>query len=286
MENQQKINLYQVRDFGENFSVLLDFLRQNYSPILKGIVFVFPVMLLATYLLLDLQTASMGGITNPNDIFDIYASPKFWLGLLLSAIASLSVNYYTVAYMVKYTETESITVENSDVWNTVKKIFLPLFFASIVYGLAIGVGFVLCFIPGVILLVYLMFYQFCYTAEEDTSILDSFSRSWNLVKDNWFSCFGFMFVIGILAFILALVFSLPQYIPIIGTAFDIPFLSSEIVLYITTFIYYAGSLMLAPLTTVAIGVLYFSRRSDYDNIEINDNIDQIGMPRNNNDQYY
>lgn len=282
MENQEKINLYQVRDFNENFTTLLDFTKQNYAPIVKGIAIVIPLMLVAVYLMMGLQ--ELNTMTDFDQMFLLGSSLKAFLGLFLYGIAAFAVNIYTVCYMVEYTEGEGYLVNSPAVWKRVKKAILPLFLCSILYGLAVGIGFVLCIIPGIILWIYLLFYQFVYVAE-NSSIGDSFTRSWNLVTNNWFSTFGFMFVLGILMFIISMVFSLPQYLPVLGEAFDISALNNPILTYITSFIYYSGSLLLAPITVIATGVLYFSRRSDYDNIEINDNIDNLGTPPDNN-QYY
>ncbi|NDV70329.1 hypothetical protein [Dysgonomonas sp. 25] len=288
MEHQEKINLYRVRDFSENFNVLFDFLKQNFGPIIKGIIFAFPVMLVVTYLLMGLK--GVENVRDFNDMFLLYGSAKVILGSILSMIVNLCVTYYTIIYMVKYTETKGIVVDNKEVWKRMKSVFLPLFGASILYGLGVGIGFLLCVIPGIIVLIYLLFYQFVYVAE-DSSIIDSFSRSWELVKDNWFVTFGFMLIVGILMWILSWIFSLGTFLPALGVAFDIPALGSDIVIYISSFIAQAGSLLLMPISGVAIGVLYFSRRSDVDHIEINTDIDSLGeieqpQGNSNNDQYY
>lgn len=286
----KKINLYQVRDFGENFSVLLDFLKQNYKSILKGAVFFLPISLVAAYFMVDYQKSAIAvnaaATTNPYEVLEMYGEPKFWIAYLLIFLSQLGVYAYTACYMVKYTETESLKVEDKQVWNLVKRIFLPAFLASILYFLAFGIGLVFCLIPGLILGIYLLFYMYVYAAEEGTTISTAFSRSWDLVRDNWFITFGFILIVYILVLVVGLVFNIPSFLTGMGIGLGIDFFASDMFLYISLFVSYAGSLMVMPILFIAIGVLYFSRRSDHDDIQINDNIDQIGTHQNNDSQYY
>jgi uncharacterized membrane protein len=73
----------------------------------------------------------------------------------------------------------------------------PFIIASILYGIAIFVGLVLCIIPGIIAAFMLSFYGF-YVLDQNAEPVAALSASFNLVKDN----FGIVFLIVLVAFVI------------------------------------------------------------------------------------
>lgn len=283
MDNQEKINLYKVRDFSENFETLVKFLKQNYGPIIKGICYIIPLMLIISYFLIEVESFTGDPYLYINSSDMLLNSLKVVIGSALYLFLYLVISTYVICYMVQYSETKDVEVDPKVVWNKLKRAIFPLLGATILYGLAICFGFILCFIPGVIIFVYLIFYQFCYVSEENTGVSDCLSRSWNLVQNNWWITFAFTLVVGIVVTIVSYIFSIPVALSSLGKVLDIDFLNNAIYKYIATFISYTGTLLLIPISTIATGVLYFNRRSDYDDIELYSEIDSIGTPSNEDD---
>ncbi len=97
------------------------------------------------------------------------------------------------------------------------KTWVFLVVALIVQGIAVGIGFVALFIPGLFLLVSLIFTQ-VYVAVEGEGPFEALSSSWSLAKGNRFPLFG----LGIVIFVISLLASLPTGIvtvfsPVAGT---------------------------------------------------------------------
>lgn len=74
--------------------------------------------------------------------------------------------------------------------------------ASILYGIIVGIGFILLVIPGIYLIVRFLFVPEAIVLER-TGILGAFGRSSELVKGSWWRVFG----IGLLVFIITAVLS-------------------------------------------------------------------------------
>ena len=68
---------------------------------------------------------------------------------------------------------------------------------SILYGIIVAVGLILCIIPGIIAAILLAFYGF-YILDQGMSGTEALSASYNLVKDN----FGRVFLVLLVAFII------------------------------------------------------------------------------------
>ena len=95
-----------------------------------------------------------------------------------------------------------------------------LFIALIVQGIAIGLGFIALIIPGLFLLVSLIFTQ-VFVALEGEGPFEALSSSWSLSKGNRFSLFG----LGVVLFVISLLVSIPATIvtvlsPVVGTVLN------------------------------------------------------------------
>lgn len=279
MESQQKINLLRVRDFTSNFSTIIEFTKQNYSSILKGICYVIVIgVITVTYFFTSMNTNmnKVADITDIHEVLAIYKSWRFPVGFITLCLMSLIINTFVICYISKYDESDSGIVNISSVWKKVSQVIIPLLVYSIIYGIIISFGFVLCLIPGIILAIFFTFYSYIYVVEK-LSLVDTFKRSWKLVKDSWFTIFGIQLIIGIVILIITFLvnFSLSS-LRVIGTTTSSEFLGGDIFLYITNLIINTISMLLSPIPTIATGILYYSCRADVDKIETNDNIKNIG----------
>lgn len=75
-----------------------------------------------------------------------------------------------------------------------------MFVGLVVFGLIVAAGFVLLVIPGVFLLVSLLFWN-VYVAVEDRNFIDALQESWALTRGNRWQVLG----VGILIFLVSLV---------------------------------------------------------------------------------
>lgn len=111
----------------------------------------------------------------------------------------------------------------SDLFNGGSR-FLPVLGGSILAGVALIVGFALCFVPGVILLLY--FWPFYYlVVDEKARVLDSFTMAGRITEGNrlttfliWLLSVGIS-LLGVLALCVGLLFALPLISLLWATAY-------------------------------------------------------------------
>lgn len=105
----------------------------------------------------------------------------------------------------------------SGVADDMLKTWVFLVVALIVQGIAVGIGFVLLIIPGIFLMVSLIFTQ-VFVAVEGEGPFEALSSSWSLAKGNRFPLFG----LGVVLFVISLLVNIPAgivtfLIPVVGT---------------------------------------------------------------------
>jgi len=288
MNEPKKIKLFGTRDFSENFDMALTFIKHNYGAILKPLCILIPIILIAVFVAPDTTSLTSGDIysyDNPMDIYKEIFTMGYFISIFLTSLASFLSFVFVVAYMAEYTKTTDGVVKISDVWSKTLNVAIPVFFASILFGIAVSIGTILCIIPGIIVYVYLGFYIYVYI-NEGLGIIDSFQRSYDLVKGNWWMTFGFGLVFMILLIIAAMIFTIPTYLAGIGIALDIEFLTGSIYMYIANMISSLGSFILYPIVYMAMGVVYYSLRNQADKIDEETEIDSIGTFNNEDTTQY
>ena len=101
---------------------------------------------------------------------------------------------------------------------------------SILTSLMIFGGLILFIIPGIILAIYLTFTLYAFIVD-GTSYSESWSRSWSLVKDNWWRTLGYFMILSLIIILISLAFGLAIFpISILG-------------IFITKFSFIAGYLI-------------------------------------------
>lgn len=100
---------------------------------------------------------------------------------------------------VKQVRGEPISV--SDVFSG-GPLFLNMLLLNLVYGLGVGIGTLLCIIPG-LLVAGLLFPAFALIADGD-SLSTALTRSSNAMKQDMWSAAGFIFVMGLLVLVSAI----------------------------------------------------------------------------------
>lgn len=288
-QQQQKIRLYQSRDFGGIFDTSFAFIKQHYGAILKSLLVFIPILLLAIYFFMNiLSLSTLGGAgryNDPSTIFYEIFDWRFFLGFLLIMIASYLMALYPVCYMALYAESRDGKVDSKAVWDKLKQVVLPLLGFSIVYGILVTVGTMLCFIPGIIVAVYLCLYLYVYVIE-GKGLVETFQRSIDLIRHHWWITFGMMIVFSFIIGAITFVFTLPVYGTLVGVLLDIDFLQSELYIYLTYSLSYIARFLLNPAMCIVLGIMYFSYRSQLDGVDVTDEIDLIGIEKENPDKWY
>lgn len=281
---QNKIEFQRYRDFGQIINSTFEFIRQNFLPLLKSLIFIVGPFLLITGLLLGFYQKSVF------TLFQITSLSQTGLIILLLIVSIfltmqmlLSTVYSFIMIYLSKDEFTQISIE--EVWDGVKQIFfkilgltLSLIFliAAAFFILVLFIGltanatqnpflglliFILLIIPILFFIVKLSF-VYIVALNEKKGVFESIQRSFYLIKNKWWFTFGLIFVLGIIQGLMGVIFQIPQYIIMFATMFnsldgsgvsDI----TEILIMVTSVIS-AFQYLLSSITIIALAFLYFS----------------------------
>ncbi len=217
-----KINLYKQRELGDLINITFAFIRQNAKPLFKAHVAInLPIMLGLVFLTLVMQYFTGFGFEKQ---ISVSAAEGFlWSVPYISNLSFISLSallfYITLGlvntvYMHLYAQQgieNAAQIKPAQVWQGVKSNFAASFGGILLFTIAMVVGFVLCIVPGIFVVVAFWLFQSSIVFEK-TDGVSSLSRSYNLVKGNWWFSFGLLLIVSILGGILAAIINLPSII--------------------------------------------------------------------------
>lgn len=273
------IELKKQRDFGDIITATFDFIKLNFKPLIELIFYyVGPVILISSVMSASWQTDFQQSIDpyNPSSVFVQLASPKYLLTLLLKLIAYTLLQGLTYGYVLLYAERKGQNIEISEVWAYAKDKFFLILGTSIVVGLLATVGFILFIIPGIYLTISLI-PIFIVRLAEDKTIGEGISRSFSLIKGNWWFTLGLIAVLGVLMMIVIYAFYIPAGI-IMGIMdfSDLSSFNSSSILYmILMTIGDFLSMVLYIVPVIATSILYFSLVEQKDSDSLFNMVDKI-----------
>jgi hypothetical protein len=127
---------------------------------------------------------------------------------------------------------------------SVEPVFWPLVGVSILFGLGVGIGFILLVIPGLILLVVWSVVA-PVTVLERPGVFAAFRRSRELVHGNGWNVFGVIVIVFVVVFVISILAGIAASgLGAVGRAF----------------VQWAVNSAVAPVTALSASVLYFALR--------------------------
>jgi len=203
---EQKVELRKIRDFSDNLNDTILFIRQNFKPLLTGFLSTAGIFMLTSAILNGLYQSQFGVLLqqifnrstptpmSPGELFNtnyflvlIFA----WLNYVAMQVAVIS---YIKVYEIKNGEAPTIV----EVWDVFKRYFLKVFFYSIPIVILIGLGLILCFIPGIYLWVVFVPFSVILIIEEET-FGGAYDRCFRLIKNNFWISLGIYFLTYLIA---------------------------------------------------------------------------------------
>lgn len=281
---QNKIEFMRYRDFGQILNSTFEFIRQNFLPLLKSLIFIVGPFLLITGILLGFYQKSVLTIFNITSFSQtgIIALLLIILIFLVTQMMLTTVYSFILIYLSK---TEFTPISIDEIWDSVKQNFYKvlglnavIFFLFLIYltiflliivavsggtsgsGLGIFLFFIL-FIFLVFIMVK-MCLAYMIMLYERTGIWASIQRSFYLTKNKWWFSFGLIFVLSLIQSLMGFIFQIPQYIIMVTTMFNSLDGSgvsgvTEILIMLTSIIA-AFQYLLFSLIIIALAFLYFS----------------------------
>jgi len=286
------INLKQKRDFGDVFNAAFTFIKQEFKPLGKAMLFfVLPFLLISAILSVFINIEQQKAVhmlrpDNPafaaspfSSLATVYKYVALTMLVYLFAITAMRCTLY--GYIKAYNEKGKDNFTIDDVWSEVRKFFFPVLGTSLLITMMVGLGLVFCIVPGVWLGVSLSLIYVSMMLE-GKGMSSAFSRSFDLTKQDWWVTLGIIVVSFIIVYVLTLLLSIPSMILGIKSVFtnfkniqqaqemNFP-ISVYIVSAITSLATYL--LFIIPFTTTAIQ--YFSLVETKDRVSLQNKIEQI-----------
>ncbi len=325
MENIEIITLQRERDFSRRINATFVFIRQNFGSLFKALIVIAGPSVVLTAAIVTTMAGDMfslipGVDQNPDAFANYFLSVSFWLQLVLMLILFFVTGCMTISvvnnYIILYDEQKTNRISVSDVWDRVRASFwmyagtMFMFFVmaivayllmalvSVVFSLVtpflmglVFLGFYCLFIWAAIAMSMTFFVQSC----EKAGPIQAMIRSVNLVKGEWWSSFGFHFVIYLIASVLVSIVFIPFYIIffiMMMHSIDNPTNEAPTWLQwalVTMFVvYYVASILVNVLPNVAVAFQYFNLVEIKESRGLITDFDSIGQQPTHNpeeDQY-
>jgi hypothetical protein len=318
MNQAEKINFRQTRDFTEVFNVSIKFLRQNFKLFFKSIILVAgPFLLLSAIATGFYQSNAVGLTTIPRDGAPDFLSRFGWSFILLlvaGIFANLMLIGTSFAYMINYMEKGPGNFTVSDVGNTVFKnfgklvltllgffvILIPLILLFVLVALGFqgaGAGLIvllvfLMFVGMAILLPPLMWQwgaMYLVVMQEKIGVFAAFSRTYRVMKGKFWWTWLLMFCALLAIGFASLIFTVPQLIYQMVLIFGANKSGGEtsvvfiVVVAVCTFF----NTVVHSVLYIISGFHYYSLAEEKDGIGLMERIDEIGnTPDTNVEQQY
>lgn len=289
--SQNEINFKQEREFGDLFNATFAFIGSEFKKLGTAILyFVLPLLLIAAlvgaYAGMEQQQAiqqiqsGTAAYNNPLDIFGSVFNIYFFINILATLAATTILTCTILGYIKLYVRQGKDGFTLTEVWREVIRYFFPVLGTSIITGIIVGFGFAFCFLPGVYLGVSLSLILPILVLE-GKGFGDAFSRSFKLVKPNFWMILGALIVIFIIVYLLSIIFSIPALIMGLKSMFfnlkqsqDINF-NFGISYYIYNGISSLLTYIVGAIPTIFLALLYYSQVETYEKPSLNEKIEQL-----------
>ena len=196
---KHKFNFRVERSFSESISATFDFFRYNFKMIMKvifripGPLVIFGALMLLPYYMETFDNLHNNAVSY-NKLSLFLMGVGFLIFFLGSTLAFLAFNEYVNLYQ-KAEDPQTITVK--EVYENVKVHFWTFIGAYLLVMLIVVAGFFALVIPGIYFMTALMF-TFPVISIENKNVSDAISRSFHIIKGNWWATFGLFFVLTLL----------------------------------------------------------------------------------------
>jgi hypothetical protein len=249
MQTFQKIPFRQTRDFGQIFNATFAFIHQNLRKLGKVILFIVGPFILLSGVFSGLYYADILTF-RPEQQEPFAFATHFLLMAFFSIVGTVTFIGVICEYVVLYMDNEYDAFDVNEVWKATRKDFWMILLTAIGFAVPVGLGTLMCFIPGIYLFVPLSMILIV-RVRERIGFFNAFSRCFELVKNHWWITYGLLIVAFIMDGVLSFVFYIPQYVVTFWSAmhavketagatdYRFLFILTSIVSFVGGFVFYA-----------------------------------------------
>jgi len=280
---EPQVELSKTRDFGEIISDSIAFIRQNLKPLLSAFFVFCGIFLLVTAVATIMQQIRLSELINSVDYTseDRPSFSEFGLEtavtLLFMMLTYIAMPLTILSFMALYKQKGNVAPTNEEVWGYFKYYFFKILGSSVLNGIVLIIGFVFCFIPGIYLYPILGLIVPVIIVE-NSGYSYAWDKSFRIIKENWWTVFGVLFVTGLMVSICSLIVNVPfQAIDLTKVYLhQIKDVHLTMVTVVLGTVLRQMAMVLHILPMVALGICYFSLTEAKDGTGLMDRIDQLG----------
>jgi hypothetical protein len=302
MEEKTLIRLYQRRTFSEKFSATIDFVRENWKPILKYFTyFMLPFAIIQGVVFEGMMNAMPNDNTN-SDLSQLLGSlffAKYGAYMLIYVIVSLIVGSMVFSMIQLYATREGRlqNLQIGELWNSMKQNLWRLLFAEVImfvifvaYTLVIVVTAVVSLytliltIPAFFVMMVPLVFLLPVSVFDKASLSTLVVRTFKFGFITWGGTFGFIFVISLVANIISGIATTPWYViylfqymmPMIHHSQSLsPSVGMEICSYLSGIFMAYGNSLSSVLVLIGVAFQYGHATEVCENVTIDSEIDKF-----------
>ena len=272
-----------IRDFGTVMNHSFDFIKVEYKRLGKALlIYVLPFLILTGILLVFIQISMSDnlerGIQAGTSMFQNYSWGKMAYSYVLQILNYTVLSTVVFSFINLYLKKKG-AFEVNEIKSTLLKVGGKIFIANIVVGIITVIASIFLLIPGIYLGVV-----FSLVAPiivfEDTGLGQALSRSFQVIKGNWWKTFGIVIIGILIIYIFSIILSIPLIIAAAAKSFHATTGQSQ--LQIFTPGYLIMSTIISIIQTLAyslliifISVQYFSLVEEKERPTLQEKIDQL-----------
>ncbi len=295
MENYSFIEFKKERDLGTILSDTFKFLRENWKAYFLTILKVCGPVLLVFITALGFYMYSFSGLfsgigepgweqegpdVNSTSLMFISIIVLMLAGIALYVLMNTASLYFIRSYITNKGEIDFLEIKKNVYEN-----FWSFIGLGILVVLIFFVSIMLCFFPVIYTWVVLSL-AFPIMVFERRGVTDSIGHCFTLIKDHWFNTFGVLFVVGLLVYILSMIFAVPgliyQFVKM-GTSIGqedptaVIGIFSDPIYFVLNVLSYTGQFVLSSVTLIASVLIYFDLNEQKNLTGTLERIDNLGQ---------
>jgi hypothetical protein len=303
MDTTRYVELRRVRDFGATINVIFEFLRANWKPLGKSVLYILaPVLIIGAvitgvYLSTVLSGAFGRTVVTPDDVFGLYGQmlPVFGAATIVLTIAITLMAAVVTGYVRLYIDRRGeSTIEVDEVWREARQSFFRVLgttivamliaYAPMLVGLLpalllqtwwlIPIGIFLAVIPTIYLYTCLSIIV-PMRLEEEIGVFEAVARCIALMKGRWWFSFGVYFIISMVIGFVGMIFQAPIQIVSMMSGFSGEPPSPAVLIPLGAFSA-IGTYLLYSVLFLTSSVLYYNLVERKEGVGMVDRIKEIG----------
>ncbi len=274
-----RVELKQIRDFGEIINDSILFFKQNFKPLLKA-YFVICGFFWASGLIVSIFS-QIQTFQRKEDGLSIFG-PTYFLAIFFQVISYTMLMVTALSFITLYVEKGNEPPNVEEVWSYVKFYFLRVLSSQILLILGLIVATMCCFFPGVYFFpVHSLIFPIIII--ENATLGYAFNRSFKLIKNNWWKTFGVSVVIYIIIVAAMIAFMIPVMLIVAVVVLIIKVNPSHIYLIV-----YGSAMHLMQflylLYTISVAFVYYSLTEQKDDGNLFNRIHMLGKNNSGSNQ--